>query len=373
MGQGCTILFASCLSVSFSRRAVPASRGVFLALWAILAVACDGTVSTYQKASGSTMGTTFNVTAHCPKALRSLPEDELEAVEQSMSTYRADSELSRLNAAGVTEPVAISDELAHVISAALAVARQSGGSLDITVGELVGLWGFGPDSVNAMPDASVIAAALSRTGTQHIDLNQRPDGAWQISFDVPVKLTLAAIAKGYGVDRVADALDALGCLSYLVDVGGELRTRGLSPRGEPWRVGVEVPDATLLASVQRVLSLRDGALATSGDYRNYREISGQRYSHTIDPTTGWPVTHDLASVTVVHSSAMMADAYATALLVLGEEAGYQLALEHGLAALFVSRVTGGVTENVSNESADARFVERYTPQLSAYLVSEAAK
>lgn len=344
-----------------------------LALGALVGVGCDGTVSTYQKVSGEAMGTTFNVTAHCPKALRSLPADELEAVEQAMSTYRGDSELSLLNADGAKQAVAISAELAHVIEAAQLVAKQSGGSLDITVGELVGLWGFGPDSVDAMPDAQRITEALSRAGWQHINLNQGADGNWQIRFDAPVKLTLAAIAKGYGVDRVGDALDALGCRSYLVDVGGELRTRGVSPRAEPWRVGVEVPDATLLASVQRVLSLREGALATSGDYRNYREIDGQRYSHTIDPSTGWPVTHTLASVTVVHSSAMMADAYATALLVLGEEAGYQLALEQGLAALFVSRGDGVKSENVSNEAADQGFVERYTPQLRAYLVTSAPR
>lgn len=319
------------------------------------------------------MGTSYNVTAHCPKALRSLVSDELETVEQSMSTYRADSELSLLNARGAATPVVVSEQLAQVLNAALLVAGQSGGSLDITVGELVGLWGFGPDSVTALPDEAVISRALSQAGWQHINLSQRADGAWEVRFDRPVKLTLAAIAKGYGVDRVADALDVLGCRSYLVDVGGELRTRGLSPRGEPWRVGVEVPDSTQLASVQRVLSLRDGALATSGDYRNYRELDGRRYSHTIDPSTGWPVTHNLASVTVVHPSAMMADAYATALLVLGEQAGYQLALEQGIAALFVSRLDGVKSENVSNESADLGYVERYTPQLSAYLAGPALK
>ncbi|MCR9279260.1 MAG: FAD:protein FMN transferase [Pseudomonadaceae bacterium] len=347
-----------------------ALRFAVMAWLAAIIVACDGTVSAYQSVSGEAMGTTFNVTAHCPKALRSLPSRELELVEQAMSTYRADSELSLLNSAGASTPVTISDELAHVIGAAQRVARESRGSLDITVGGLVGLWGFGPASVDAMPSDEQISEALSQTGWQRIHLTEHPAGGWQIAFDAPVKLTLAAIAKGYGVDRIGDALDALGCKSYLVDVGGELRTRGVSPRGEPWRVGVEVPDETLLASVQRVLSLRDGAMATSGDYRNYRRIDGQRYSHTIDPGTGWPVVHNLASVTVVHASAMMADAYATALLVLGEEAGYELALEQGLAALFVSRVAAGGADALSNEPTDLRFDERYTPQLRAYLAPE---
>src|SRR5690606_31202862 len=166
---------------------------------------------------------------------------------------------------------------------------------------------------------------------------------------------LSAIAKGHGVDRVVQRLAAEGCDAMLVDVGGEVRGTGPSPAERPWRIGIEVPDPERQGGIQRVINLQEGAVATSGDYRNFVERDGIRYSHTIDPRTGYPVQHGLASVTVLHASAMWADGYATLLNVLGPEEGYAFAREHGLAALFVIRTDGG-------------FEERYTPEFEALLV-----
>jgi thiamine biosynthesis lipoprotein len=165
---------------------------------------------------------------------------------------------------------------------------------------------------------------------------------------------LSAIAKGHGVDRVAEVLDRADCTDYLVDIGGEVRSRGMSPRQTPWRVGIEVPDPQLIGSVQRVVNLPGMAVATSGDYRNYLDFDGERFSHSIDPRTGYPVQHLLASVSVVHESAMWADGWATALNVLGPEAGFELAATENLAAYFLIRRADG-------------FEERYTPSMQNYL------
>ena len=169
-----------------------------------------------------------------------------------------------------------------------------------------------------------------------------------------VYVDLSAIAKGYGVDRLAERLIESGCPAFLVEIGGEVRTLGLNERGVGWRVGVEVPDPTTFGAVQRVLQPGHRAVATSGDYRNFLEQAGVRFSHTIDPRTGKPVSHELASVTVVHDSAMWADGYATLLNVLGPQAGFEFALESRLAALFIQRTENG-------------FEERYTPQMQLLL------
>lgn len=325
----------------------------------LLLLGCDGTVSQYQQRNGEAMGTSFAVTAHCPDPLGDRVEVALERVEADMSTWRSESLLSRINSDRSATSFALSEDLAEVIDSALAVHQASGGAFDVTVSELVRLWGFGPDRAAGLPDTAVVAEALAQVGSDALSL-VRSDGAPPtLQRSRYVEIDLSAIAKGFGVDKVAAALDDAGCSAYLVEVGGEVRTRGISPSGRAWRVGVEVPTSTQLGALQRVLELESGALATSGDYRNFTTIDGVRYSHTIDPRTGRPVEHELASVTVVHDSATEADAYATALLVLGTEAGFELALANGLAALFVERVVDG---------ADEGFVERYTPQMRGYLL-----
>lgn len=306
---------------------------------------CDR-ATPYMTLEGATMGTYYRVTARCPgrttAGVRALLEAELEQVNAEMSTYRADSELSRFNDSAPGGWFPVSAELATVIRAAAEISERSAGAFDVTVAPLVNLWGFGPaGEITEAPDQSSIRAALSRVGYRHLQVATEPPA---LSKDRPLIVDLSAIAKGHGVDRLGGRLAAFDCSDYLVDVGGEVLGVGSSPSGRAWRVGVEVPDAQRIGSVQRVLTLSGAAVATSGDYRNFLELDIGRVSHTLDPRTGRPVAHDLASVTVVHHSAMLADALATALNVLGPEAGFAQAEREGLAALFIIRRASGFEE-----------------------------
>jgi thiamine biosynthesis lipoprotein len=289
-----------------------------------------------------------------------LIERELLAVNQEMSTYLPDSALSRFNAAPVAAWIDVPEHLAVVLDAALQLSRESAGAFDATVGPLVNLWGFGPpdprDSegkTTGVPDPARIAAVRARVGYDRLEVQDRPP---RLRKSAPLYVDLSAIAKGHGVDRVAHKLHAAGCSDLLVDIGGEVRAEGASPSRRAWRIGVEVPDPQSFGGIQRVIELQGMAAATSGDYRNFRDLEGKRYSHTIDPRTGYPITHNLASVTVLHSSAMWADGYATALNVLGPEEGFALAERLGLAALFVVR-------------DDAGYEERYTAPMGKALVT----
>lgn len=306
----------------------------------------------YQRHSGETMGTHYHVTARCPVDVAAVIEAELAAVNDEMSTYLPGSTLSRFNRASPGEWFAVEAAVAEVVAAAQVLAAQSGGAFDVTVGPLVNLWGFGPEPGGRTPAAADIEAARRDVGYQRLDVTQAPP---RLRKTGPLYVDLSAIAKGHGVDRVAQALERAGCDAMLVDVGGEVRGHGPSPAGRAWRIGVEVPDPDRAGIVQRVVSLESGSLATSGDYRNFVVRDGHRYVHTIDPRTGYPVEHALASVTVLHPSAMWADGYATLLSVLGPEAGMAFALRHELAALFLVREA-------------SRFEERYTPQFESFLV-----
>lgn len=337
-----------------------ASHAAVLALAVVLPLAgCDRVPREALTLEGPTMGTHYSV--QIARVPHNLDETELaasvrarlEAVEDSMSTYRSDSELSRFNASDHVDWYAASAGLTHVIRAALAVSDASGGAFDITIGPLVNLWGFGPDSGgDTAPNSTQIATAKARVGYHHLRVRTDPPA---LRKDIPdLYVDLSAIAKGYGVDVLAELLEARDIRDYLVEIGGELRTRGMNPRGRPWRIGVERPGP---GGRDAVLALRVSGkgVATSGDYRNYFEVDGRRYSHTIHPQTGQPVTHGLASVTVVHPEAMLADAWATALMVLGTRAGEELGAERGLAAYFIQRVPG------------AGFHTSATPAFAAYI------
>ncbi len=264
--------------------------------------------------------------------------DQLEGVNAEMSTYRPDSALSQINARKDTAAVSVSPALAAVLTEAVAIHGASGGAFDVTVGPLVNAWGFGPDGRQKTPTVPEINALKSRVGQSLLGWDR---SAKTLSKGHPeVYVDLSAIAKGYAVDRVARALDDLAQRNYYVDVGGEVRVRGKNADGVPWRVGVERPDAGR-GAVQEILHLEAMSVATSGDYRNYYEQNGARISHTIDPRTGRPITHGLASVTVLHRDCMTADAWATALNVLGPKDGPALARERGLAVLFIIRGPDG--------------------------------
>lgn len=307
--------------------------------------------------SGATMGAGYSVIVNAPAlpvARRDIEAgiaDILDEVTMQMSTYRPDSELMRLNNAQDTGPLPVSKDLLTVLLAAQAISRLTQGAFDITVYPLVELWGFGPTGEYQRPAPAQLQAALARVGYDKLQLE--PDTATLRKSRADLNLDLSAIAKGHGVDRLADYLDQLGLNNYLVEIGGELRARGVNGKQAPWQVGIQAPHPAR-HSVQRVIALTDSGMATSGNYRNFFEQDGTRYSHTINPRSGRPVTHELASVTVLHPSAMLADAWATGLLTLGPEQGLELARRHKLAAYFMIH-TG------------ARLREEYTPGFRPWL------
>ncbi len=318
------------------------SLGAVLLLLALVLLAGCGSEGRTLSLSGATMGTTWSVQVAQPP--ESLDPDALLAditrtlaeVNDRMSTYQPDSELSRFNAEDGTGWFEVSPELVGLADKARSVSEQSNGAFDVTVGPLVNLWGFGPEvTADQIPAQADIDAALARVDWRKVETRMAPPALRKAAPDLYVDLS--AIAKGHGVDRIADLLAEAGIEHYLAEIGGELRGHGLNAAGEPWRIAIERPDVDRRA-VLTVVSLQDRAMATSGDYRNFFELGGRRYSHTIDPATGRPVDHALASVTVLAEHCADADAWATALLVLGPERGRVLADELGLAALFVERV-----------------------------------
>ena len=326
------------------------------------------------------MGTTFTVTvvsgrglakvrarpeAHVPPAaappeprldqaaVEAEVQGVLERIEDRMSHYRPESELSRFNRADTTEPQPMSRETLGVVADALSVSRASGGGFDVTVGPLVDAWGFGsPGRAPEAPDQASLAALRARVGADLLEVDLVASTLRKRRVNVTVDLS--AIAKGYAVDAVATLLAERGFGDYLVEIGGELRAGGTNELGEPWRVAIERP-APGLATAQRIVPLTDAALATSGDYRNFYDLDGARVSHTIDPRTGRPVTHGLRAVSVIAERCSLADARSTALNVLGPEEGYALAVAQDWAALFVT------------DDGTGRLVERETAAFTAAL------
>ncbi len=262
----------------------------------------------------------------------------LDAIESAMSHYQPTSELSRFNRNRTTEPFYVSRETFEVMSRALDLSAQTGGALDVTVGPLVNAWGFGPDEpMQLPPDADLLGRLRSRVGFEKLELDAAASTLRKT--DPELECDLSAVAKGYGVDQVAAALSEEGETRFMVEVGGEIVASGLNQQGRPWRIGIERPSAD--GGIEQVVPLSDRAMATSGDYHIVREFDGRFVSHTIDPHTGRPVEHQLASVTVIADECIVADGLATALAVLGLEEGYPLASERGWAALFLVRDDDG--------------------------------
>ncbi len=290
----------------------------------------------FDRVIGPAMGTSYRVEADCPGSLPApLLADALRRIDARMSTYDPHSELSVFNRASVGEEVAVSAELVQVVEAASEISSATGGAFDATVAPLVSLWGFGAEAAQEWPDEAAVAAARALVDYRNLRHRSAPPLLQKLA---PLQLDLSAIAKGYAVDQMAEVLQASGCSSYLVELGGEIRVAGVAPGGTKWRIGIESPSGEQALAT---LVLTQGAVATSGDYRQFRQRDGKRVSHVVDPRSGRPVSHRLASVTVVARTALLADAYATALLVLGAEAGTRFAEERGLAALFVTRAEDG--------------------------------
>lgn len=291
--------------------------------------------------SGETMGTTYSIKlVHIPPdlslvSLRRTVEARLETINQQMSTYRPESEISRFNRAAPDEWFSVSPALAHVVKEAMEIGNLTDGAYDITVGTLVRLWNFGPDPQwRKVPDDEAIAAARATTGYHQLEVRIHPPALNK--HLARMEIDLSSIAKGYAVDVLADMLIHQGIEDFMIEIGGEVRAGGQKADGTPWRIGIERPDPDR-PGIHRVVALRDRALATSGDYRNYFEENGRRYSHILDPRTGRPLQHRLASVSVMERRCSRADALATALFVMGPESGYAFASSNGLAALFIVR------------------------------------
>ncbi|MBH8611789.1 FAD:protein FMN transferase [Pseudomonas mohnii] len=255
-------------------------------------------------------------------------------VDQQMSTWKPDSDLNRLNAAPEQQWVAVPRELVTVLSTALRIARQSGGAFDIAVGDLVQAWGFGPGEPIVTQQPLGTPEPCTRTSASAaLEVDPQRN---QVRKRAPLTLDLNGIAKGFGVDELARCLEGWGITNYLVGIDGEMRARGVKPGGQSWVVALEKPNRGV-REVMGVMELGDAAIATSGDYRHWVDVAGQPYAHTMNPATGAPLCNPLAAVTVVAANCMLADAWATALMVLGEIEGPRLAQERGMDALFVLR------------------------------------
>ncbi|TVL43189.1 thiamine biosynthesis lipoprotein [Shewanella algae] len=293
--------------------------------------------------SGSTMGTTYHIKVVNSK---SLPDAQLlqaeidmalEQVNDQMSTYRPDSELSRFNQLQQGQSLTVSADTITNIREGIRLYQLTDGALDITLGPLVNLWGFGPDKRPLeVPSAEQIAEAKARMGIDAIQI----EGDLLSKSQSSVYVDLSSIAKGFGVDKVARLLDKYQPKGYLVEIGGEISVKGTKDDGKPWRVAIEQP-ADNGRAVQQVIEPGTMAMATSGDYRNYYEEDGQRFTHIIDPRSGFPVEHRLASVTVLHSECMTADGFATAMMVMGTEASLALAEKEKLAIMLIEKQDEG--------------------------------
>jgi thiamine biosynthesis lipoprotein len=312
----------------------------------LLLCACGAKGPAEHSFTGHTMGTQFSVKLTTDNVDTATLSETLEAslaeVNHMMSTYQPDSEISRFNSSKTTDWQEVSQEFCLSVEEALALSAFTNGSFDITVGPLVNLWGFGPDGIVLEPPRDEdIAAMKDAVGYEHL----------QVNCDTPairkavasIALDMSAFGKGYAVDHIAEELEQRGFENYLVEVGGELRFRGKNVKGENWTIGIEVPKADQ-RTPHTIIRLTDAAMATSGDYRNFFEADGVLYSHTIDTRTGRPVTHTLASVTVVDDNGARADALATALLVMGPEEGLAFAAAQDVAALFLLRTPSGIDE-----------------------------
>tara|TARA_R110000737_G_scaffold328370_1_gene343025 strand:+ start:504 stop:1541 length:1038 start_codon:yes stop_codon:yes gene_type:complete len=293
---------------------------------------------------GSTMGTTYNIKVVGQNIdankLQQGIDKKLKQLNQEMSTYIADSELSIFNQSKSLTPITVSAGLARVLKEAIRLGELSDGALDVTVGPLVNLWGFGPKyRPETIPSDELLAATKAQVGLDKITFSNG-----MLSKNIPnLYLDLSTIAKGYGVDLVAEFLEASGINNYLVEIGGEMRLKGFKHTGELWHVAIEKPLSNERA-VHQIIVPKDNAVATSGDYRIYFEANGQRFSHIIDPKTGKPINHKLVSVTVIHPSSMTADGLSTALMVMGEEKALAFAEANGLAVYIIAKTDHGFVE-----------------------------
>jgi FAD:protein FMN transferase len=339
-------------------RCIPSRRATLFLL--CMLAACTRTPEEIAL-SGPSMGTTYTIKivrhsdAIDTHQIEQSVERILAAVDQEMSTYRPDSEISRFNDSDSKDWFAVSADLAQVAVESQRIAALSRGAFDITVAPLVNLWGFGTSGARtAPPSRDEIATALALCGYRHLDVRLSPAA---LRKDLPgLHLDLNGIAPGYAVDLLAKEFVARGLTDFSIELGGEIQTRGHRADGTPWRVAIEHP-LLRQSAPYAVVNLSGEAISTSGDYRQFFSFAGLRYSHTIDPATGRPVAHALTSIVIVRPTTAEADGLSTALMVLGPEEGFTLAKDNHWAALFLVRSGTGVTEKVTPEFAQYRRKE----------------
>ncbi len=312
---------------------------------------------------GRTMGTFWrvslaNVDPGLKENLQKAVQQQLDNDDRELSTWKADSVLSRFNQYRGSDPQPVSDNMADIVTLALRIGQKTHGKMDITVGPLVNLWGFGPVKQPAtVPTQAQIAAVRALTGLQHLRVIQRSEGAY-LQKDLPdLYVDLSTMGEGFATDHLARLLEKEGINNYLVSVGGAVLTRGKNAEGKAWKVAIQKPTDKENA-VQAVVDLQGHGISTSGSYRNYYELNGKRISHVIDPTTGEPIQHKLVSATVIATTALEADGWDTGLMVLGEEQAKALALREQLAVYLIVKQGNG-------------FSSWMSPQFSAFLLPEA--
>ncbi|WP_371972930.1 FAD:protein FMN transferase ApbE [Lelliottia nimipressuralis] len=343
-------------------------RAGILASFFLLA-ACDSSTPSVKPAApaatvleGKTMGTFWrvsimNVDARRADELRAKIQSQLDADDQLLSTYKNDSALMRFNLSNSTSLWPVSEAMADIVTEALHIGYKTNGAMDITVGPLVNLWGFGPTKQpEKIPDQAQIDDARARTGLQHLTvINQY--GQQYLQKDIPdLFVDLSTVGEGYAADHLAALMTQEGISRYLVSVGGALVSRGLNASDQPWRVAIQKPTDTQNA-VQAVVDINGHGISTSGSYRNYYELDGKRLSHVIDPQTGRPIEHNLVSVTVIAPTALEADTWDTGLMVLGPEKAKEVVRQEGLAVYMITRE--GET-----------FKTWMSPQFQSFLISE---
>ena len=297
-----------------------------------------------EQITGNTMGTTYTIQLRLPGSLvtkqqvKALVELELERVNRALSVYRADSEISEFNLNDTGKPIPVSERLWDVLQISRNVSAQTYGALDVTLGPVIEFWGFGAKTRDLQhKDRGQLELARSKTGMDGFTL----DSQAVTKVIRGLEINPSAVAKGYGVDRVAKVLDGAGVVNYLVEVGGEVRTRGVGVRGRDWKVAVTRPQKFSL-EIQELIKLKDMSMATSGSYVNYIQSDDRQLSHIIDPTTGMPTVGSLVSATVLHRRCAVADGFATAMMILSVERSIQIANEFGLAVMLIEQTDTGL-------------------------------
>lgn len=332
---------------------------------ALLLVGCDNSSSTQATPlvlEGKTMGTFWRVSlagidAARADDLRKKIQAQLDGDDRLLSTWKNDSALMRFNRSASTQPWPVEEAMSDIVTLSLRIGAKTDGAMDITVGPLVNLWGFGPARQPVKtPDEAQIAAAKAQTGLQHLSVINRA-GQQFLQKDLPgLFVDLSTVGEGYAADHLARLMEQEGISRYLVSVGGALASRGTNPQGNPWRVAIQKPTDQENA-VQAIVDINGHGISTSGSYRNYYELDGKRLSHVIDPATGRPITHKLVSVTVISPTALEADGWDTGLMVLGPEKAKAVALKEGLAVYLVTKEAEG-------------FSVWMSPPFRTFLVSE---